>query len=165
MAALAAVLVTLVPLATFLVSVWLLGWQLVSVQTGSMSPTFPVGSLVVLGPLDPADVEVGMAIAFQDPVDPTRLVTHRVVAVAPGAELAFMTRGDANATTDPRPVPARFVRGQALWHVTFLGTVMDWLQWPRSFVLLVVAPSALLVFLELRSRRARRVPPISAAVA
>ena len=149
------VLVVLVPLTTFLVASWLLGWQLASVQTGSMSPTFAVGSLVVVGPVDPADVEVGMAIAFEDPGAPGRLVTHRVVGLAPGAELAFITKGDANATADPRPVPARFIRGRALWHITYLGTVMDWLQWPRSFLLLVVIPSAALLLLEVRARLPR----------
>ena len=151
-------LVLLVPLTIFLVASWLLGWQLVSVQTGSMSPTFGVGSLVVLGPVDPADVEVGMAIAFQDPADAGRLVTHRVVGIAPGSELAFITKGDANATADPAPVPARLVRGRALWHITYLGTVMDWLQWPRSFLLLVVIPSAALLLLEVRARLPRLRP-------
>jgi signal peptidase len=147
------VVALLLPLTIFLVACWLLGWQLATVQTGSMTPTFAVGSLVVVGPVDPADVEVGMAIAFQDPDDATRLIVHRVVAMAPGAELGFVTRGDANATPDPKPVPARFVRGRALWHVTYLGQVMDSLQWPRSFVLLVVAPVLLLAWLEWRTRR------------
>jgi signal peptidase len=152
-------LVLLVPLTIFLVASWLLGWQLVSVQTGSMSPTFEVGSLVVVGPVDPADVEIGMAIAYVDPADPARLVTHRVVGLAPGTQLAFVTRGDANATADPNPVPARLIRGRALWHITYLGTVMDWLQWPRSFLLLVVAPSVLLALSELRSRRTKHLIP------
>jgi signal peptidase len=156
-AALAAVLATLVPLTMFLVSAWLLGWQLMSVQTGSMSPTLAVGSLVVVAPVDPADVEVGMAIAFQDPADPARLITHRVVGLAPGPDLAFITKGDANATGDAMPVPARLVRGRALWHVTYLGTVMDWLQWPRSFVVLVLLPGLLLAAAEIRGRR--RGPP------
>jgi signal peptidase len=157
------VVALLAPLTIFLVASWLLGWQLASVQTGSMSPTFTVGSLVVVGPVDPADVEIGMAIAFQDPADPSRLITHRVVGLAPGADLAFITKGDANAATDPRPVPARYVRGRALWHVTYLGTVMDWLQWPRSFVLLVLIPGVLLALSELRARR--RQPRAQPAIA
>lgn len=99
-----------------------------------------------------------MAIAFQDPADAGRLVTHRVVGIAPGSELAFTTKGDANVTADPVPVPARLVRGRALWHVTYLGTVMDWLQWPRSFLLLVVIPSAALLLLEVRARHPRLRP-------
>jgi signal peptidase len=153
------VVAILLPLTVFLVATWLLGWQLAIVQTGSMAPTFPVGSLVVIGPVDAADVEGGMTVAFQDPADPARLVTHRVVALAPGAELAFVTKGDANATSDPRPVPARYIRGRALWHVTYLGVVMDWLQWPRSFLLLVVAPALWLAVLEVRRRTPGRASP------
>jgi signal peptidase len=150
-ATLAAVLATLLPLTTFLVATWLLGWQLQSVQTGSMSPTFAVGSLLVVGQVDASQVEAGMAITFEDPAAAGKLVTHRVVKVAPGQELAFITKGDANATADVAPVPARLVRGRVLWSVSQLGTVMDWLQWPRSFVLLVLAPTVLLLGLELRA--------------
>lgn len=157
-AALAAVVATLVPLATFLVSVWLLGWQLQRVESGSMSPTFPVGSLLVTAQVDPTDVEVGMPIVFEDPREAGRLVTHRVVGIAPGAGLAFLTRGDANATNDAAPVPASLVRGRVLWHVTLLGTLLDWLQFPRSFVILVLVPGVLLSYLEVRSRRALRSP-------
>lgn len=154
-AALALVVALLLPLSTFLVAAWLLGWQLQSVQTGSMSPTYPIGSLLVVGQIDAADVQPGMAIAFEDPSSPGRIVTHRVEAVAPGTALSFITHGDANATADAVPVPARLVRGRVLWSVTGLGTLMDWLQWPRSFVLLVAVPGAILAWLELRDRRRR----------
>jgi signal peptidase len=155
-AALALVAALLLPLATFLVAAWLLGWQLQSVETGSMSPTYPVGSLLVVGQIDAAAVQPGMAITFEDPGQPGRLVTHRVEQVAPGATLAFVTHGDANATADAVPVPARLVRGRVLWSVTALGTLMGWLQWPRSFVLLVAVPLALLAGLDLRDRRRLR---------
>ncbi len=94
-----------------------------------------------------------MPIVFEDPREPGRIVAHRVVALAPGSNLGFITRGDANATADPVPVPARLVRGHVLWHVTVLGAVLDWLQWPRSFLVLVVLPVALLAAVEWRGRR------------
>ena len=147
------VVVVLLPLATFLAASWLLGWQLMSVLTGSMQPTYPVGSLLVIGQIDAAGVEPGMAIVFEDPRQPGRLVAHRVVGVAPGSELAFVTQGDANASRDPSPVPARMVRGRVLWSVTLLGTAMEWLQWPRSFLVLVLLPLALLAVAEVRARR------------
>ncbi len=143
----------LMPLATFLVGVWLFGGQLQAVLSGSMSPTFPHGSLIVMAPVDPADVEPGMAITFVDPAHPGRLVTHRVVSIAPGTALQFVTQGDANATRDSIPVPARLVRGRVLWHVAHLGTVLDWLQWPRSFAVLVLFPAAVLAVLEWHARR------------
>lgn len=157
------VIAVLLPLATFLVAAWLLGWQLQSVQSGSMAPTYPVGSLLVVGQIDAADVEPGMAIVFEDPGEPGRLVTHRVVGRAGGDSLAFTTRGDANATTDPMPVHARLVRGRVLWSVSSLGSLLDWLQWPRSFVLLVALPTALLLLAEVKALLARARPRVPAS--
>jgi signal peptidase I len=60
------------PLATFLVSLWLKGWQLVTVQSGSMAPTYPIGSLLVVEPIDASEVRVGMGVVFEDPQIPGR---------------------------------------------------------------------------------------------
>ena len=148
--------VVLLPLATFLVAVWLMGAQLQAVLSGSMAPTYPVGSLLVIAPIDASDAQPGMPIAFVDPGTPGRLVTHRVISVITTPSLQLITQGDANATADPLPVPARMVRGRVLWQVAGLGTVLTWLQWPRGFVILVVVPAALLLLLEWRSRRRSR---------
>lgn len=156
------VLSVLLPLSIFLTSSWLAGWQLMSVLTGSMQPTYPVGSLLVIGQIDAADVQAGMAIVFQDPAEPARLVAHRVVGRADGPMLAFITQGDANPARDPDPVPARLVHGRVLWSVTLLGTAMEWLQWPLSFVALVLVPLALLALGEVRSRL-RPQPLVSSA--
>jgi signal peptidase len=128
-----------------------------------MAPTYPVGSLLVTAQIDATDVSVGMPIVFEDPGQSGRLVTHRVVGIAPGAQLSFRTRGDANATDDPAPVPARLVRGRVLWHVTLLGAALDWLQFPRSFLLLVVAPGFALLWLEWRHRGLRHRAPAQPA--
>ena len=146
-------LAVLVPLATFLVATWLLGWQMQSVLSGSMAPTYPVGSLLVVAPLDASDVKPGMAIVFEDPRVRGRVVTHRVVGVAPGETLQFWTQGDANASRDPVPVPARMVRGRVLWQISGVGGLLTLLQWPYSFLALVVAPGLLLIGGELRNRR------------
>jgi signal peptidase len=152
-------LTVLLPLTAFLVSAWLLGWQLQSVQSGSMAPTYPVGSLLVIEPLDASQVELGMPIVFVDPDLPGRLVTHRVIGEVPGDAVAFLTQGDANAVPDPYPVPARLIRGHVLWHVAHVGNFIEFLEWPRSFLLLVVLPASLLAASEVmgRMRRSQRV--------
>jgi len=152
-AALAAVVVSLLlPLATFLVATWLLGWQLQHVLSGSMSPTYPVGSLLVTAQIDASDVRAGMAIVFEDPLEPGHIVTHRAIGPVPEDASAFHTRGDANAVPDPAAVPARLVRGKVLWSVSGLGAVLDWLKWPNGFVLLVGVPGMFLLASELRRR-------------
>lgn len=153
----------LVPLACFLVTSWLLGWKLQPVLSASMEPTYPVGSLLVVEPLDASAVRPGMVITYTDPAEPGRLVTHRVLRPVPGEALAFHTQGDANITPDPLPVPARMVRGKVVRHVSHVGAAVRWLEWPRGFLLLVVGPALGLVLTEVvawRRRRSRRgLPP------
>jgi signal peptidase I len=146
------------PFTTFAVGTWLAGFRLQPVLSASMSPTYPVGSLLVVGPIDAGIVESGMAVTFEDPAEAARTVAHRVVRQAPGEALAFVTRGDANATEDPFPVPARSIRGHVLWSVPSLGTVLDAVAWPRGFLILVVIPGSLLAATERRAwlRRRRR---------
>ena len=155
----ALVVAVLLPLATFLMAVWLLGWQLQVVLSGSMAPTYPVGSLLVVGQIDASEVEPGMAVAFIDPLSPDRIVTHRVIGPAPGETLQFRTQGDANAMPDAAPVPARLIRGRVLWSIPGLGDVLPWLQWPRGFLVLVLVPGALLLLSELQVRRRGAVAP------
>ena len=95
---------------------------------------------------------------------PAGHLVSRMLPRSMATAVAFVTQGDANATRDPFPVPARNVRGHVLWHVSSLGTVMDLLQWPRSFILLVAAPATLLAVGEARSRlrRSRNQGPTSA---
>jgi signal peptidase I len=159
----AAVVSLLLPLATFLVATWLLGWQLQAVLSGSMSPTYPVGSLLVVGQIDASDVRAGMPLVFEDPLEPGRVVTHRVVGPVPDDSAAFRTRGDANAAVDPAAVPARNVRGKVLWSVYGLGAALDWLRWPNGFVLLVGLPAVILAVTEFRRHRAS--PPDDASLA
>jgi signal peptidase len=155
----AASVALLLPLATFLVAAWLLGWQLQSVRSGSMSPTYPVGSLLVTAQIDASDVRAGMPIVFEDPSEPGRIVTHRVLGPVPDDASAFRTKGDANAVADPAPVPARLVRARVLWQVSGLGGIIDWLGWPNGFVLFVVAPALVLAVTELADRRRRGTGP------
>jgi signal peptidase len=150
------VIAVVLPFTTFVVASWLLGWQLQPVLTASMSPTYPVGSLLVVGPVDPSEVRAGMAVTFDDPAKPGRLVTHRVVRVREGDPLFFDTQGDANASPDPFPVPARSIRGRVLWHVPILGYAVDFLGWPRGFILLVVIPAVALGLTEALALRRRR---------
>jgi signal peptidase len=152
----AVLLAVLLPLAVFLVAMLLSGHHLEAVQTGSMQPTYPVGSLLVVEPIDPSDVRVGMPLSFVSP-DTNAFVTHRVVAVLDQPDgLFFRTQGDANATADPSPVPARAVRGRVRWAVPRIGDAMVWFAWPRGFILLVVTPTLILVLAEARDRRRTR---------
>jgi signal peptidase len=73
------------------------------VRSGSMEPTIPTGSMVLVRTVPAAAIRAGDVVAVERP-DRTR-VTHRVVSVEHrGATASLVLRGDANTDPDPEPV-------------------------------------------------------------
>ncbi|ANH37491.1 Signal peptidase I W [Nocardioides dokdonensis FR1436] len=94
-----------------------------TVLTGSMTPAYPAGTLVVVRPLPEEEIGVGTVITFQlRSGDPT-MVTHRVVGVGyDGAgERVFTTQGDSNESADAASVRGVQVRGEVWYAVPWLG--------------------------------------------
>ncbi|MFI7583755.1 signal peptidase I [Kocuria sp. M1N1S27] len=111
-----------------------LGWVPLTVLSGSMEPTVPTGSQVVVQPLegeaDAAGLSTGDVVTFMPHPDDPTLVTHRIVGVAVDGEgrRSFTTRGDANAAPDADPVTATQLRGVVQYHVPWAGhagTLLD----------------------------------------
>jgi signal peptidase len=153
----AVALTVALPLAALFGAAWVGGWRLQAVETSSMDPALPAGSLLVSQDVDPSEVRPGMVVAFVHPDDRARVVSHRVVRVVERREgLFFRTRGDANREVDGHLVPASDVRSRVRWHVPDLGAAVRWLAWPRGFVLLVLVPVALLIAGEVRDLVRRR---------
>lgn len=77
-------------------------YRTLTVLTGSMDPAIPPGSVVIVTPMSPRDIQVGQVLTYQAPIDDRRIVTHRVVAVRDrGMHPVVITKGDANADVDP----------------------------------------------------------------
>jgi signal peptidase I len=135
---------------------FLFGWKFQPIETASMAPRYPAGSLAVVEPIDASGVEPGITIVFEDPGHPGRLVAHRVLKVLPGTALAWQTQGDANAEPDPFPVPARAIGGRVRWAIPALGAVVTAVRGPQAVVLLVGLPLLLFVAFEIRDWRRRK---------
>ena len=143
----------LLPVAVFVIWSVLSGHRLESVRSGSMTPTYSVGSMLVVKSVDPSDVRVGMPLSFVVP-DEGVIETHRVVRVQRNKTgLSFRTKGDANLAADPDLVPASAVRGTVKWSVPHVGEIMLWLRWPRGFLVLVATPLLVLAATEVLARR------------
>ena len=149
-------LVLLTPVAVAGVVLWLMGWRMQPVQSSSMAPLYPRGSLVLVAPIDASEVQPGMVIVFLDPADRSRLIAHRVVAQVPGDVPAFRTRGDANLTDDPYPVFPDAIRGRVRWGVAGLGTVVSAMTSWWGSLLLIGVPAGTLIGTELYDYRRRR---------
>lgn len=125
-----------------------LGWVPLTVLSGSMEPTVPTGSQVVVAPLDGEDDAAGLStgdvVTFMPRPDDPTLVTHRIVGVAVDGEgrRSFTTRGDANAAPDADPVTATQLRGLVKYHVPWAGyaaTLLDAEQKRGGMVLVATA--------------------------
>jgi len=142
--------------AAFLVVPQVLGWKLVTVVSGSMTPTYPVDSALVVKPVDPADVHTGDVIVFVAE-DDRPMVAHRVVAVDTTAgRTAFITKGDANEEPDQTPVLATDVRGRVVAGVPYLGVFVRAVHHPLGFAVLLVVPALALIAQEIVSARRGR---------
>jgi signal peptidase I len=132
-----------------------------TVTTSSMEPALDVGTLVVVRPVAPATVSTGDVMTYQLRSGEPAVVTHRVVGLGTtaGGDRTFVTRGDANAVADPRPVREVQVRGTVWYAVPWIGHVSSLASGQqRQAVGTVVAVgllayAAVLVVRELRARR------------
>ncbi|MDH6676514.1 signal peptidase [Rhodococcus sp. LBL1] len=139
-----------------------------TVLTGSMVPTYPPGTLVVVKPTDAGSLAVGDAITYQWESGKTDVVTHRIVSVQYSAkgELRFTTQGDANRVPDERPVVPEQVRGRVWYSVPYVGYVNNFITGKQRSALLVVVVGGLLIYalsMFISSGRDKRRAPEAAA--
>jgi len=98
-----------------------------TVLTGSMTPTYPPGDVVVVRPTNPRTLHVGQVITFQAVSDVASVTTHRIVAIEYGAHgRRYVTRGDANGANDPKPIAPDQVRGEVWYSVPKVGYLATW---------------------------------------
>jgi signal peptidase len=122
------------------------------VETGSMTPTIPVGSLVVVRHQD--GYAVNDVITFRLENNAEAFVTHRVASIEQDDDinkLLYETKGDANKTVDPEKVPITRVVGRVVWHAPYLGIPMAWVRTQTGFIALIVVPATILIYSELVS--------------
>ena len=91
-----------VVLALLLVGARFIGLNVYSVLSGSMEPTYHVGSLIYVKDVDTDELKAGDVITYM--LDEDTIVTHRIVDVIPDETdpsiIRFQTKGDANDSVD-----------------------------------------------------------------
>ncbi|MEX2292938.1 MAG: signal peptidase I [Acidimicrobiales bacterium] len=124
-------------------------YRTVSVLTGSMQPTMPPGSLLVVVPVEPASLAVGDVITFEAPTVDHPVVTHRIVQVLESGEHPVIrTQGDANDAPDAWV--ARISEAPA-WRVAMVvpqaGRAISFLRGPLPRTLAIYVTPLLILLL------------------
>ena len=96
-----AIIIALVPM--------IVGFRPVVVLSGSMEPTYPVGSVIYYKALAYKDISIGDAITFK--IGGGALATHRVIEKDDTLK-EFRTKGDNNPTEDTNPIEYTNVVGK-----------------------------------------------------
>ena len=126
----------------------LLGLQAFVVQSGSMEPACPVGSLVYVGPAEAAELRVGDIITFD--LGSGIRGTHRIVEIGEHEGTpAFVTKGDANEHIDAGLVLPESIIGRVVFTVPYLGFAAAFLQQPSALYVKVAAVAGVMLLLVL----------------
>ena len=146
-----AVLVLTFLFAFLVAGIRLFGLDPYTVLSGSMEPTYHVGSVIYVKDTSIAELEVDMPITYT--LENGVVVTHRIVEVLVDENdpnnVKYMVKGDANDDIDNTPIPFDDVIGRPVFSIPYFGYVCNFVQNPPgTFIVIgVLALVVLLVFL------------------
>lgn len=123
-------------------------YKVMMVLSGSMEPSIGTGSLVIVKPAD--SYKIGDVITFQARGD-LESTTHRIeeIRVVGGVPL-YTTKGDANNASDRTEVSGNDVIGKVLFHIPYLGYVVNFIQKPIGFLMAIIIPALIIIGDEIR---------------
>lgn len=113
--------------AVLLVGVRIFGLKPYTVLSGSMEPTYHVGSLIYVKDVKPEDLEIGDSITYI--INGNTVVTHRIIDITgEDGNIKFHTKGDNNDVADGEPVPAANIIGKPVFTIPLLGYIAYFVQ-------------------------------------
>ncbi len=118
--------------------------QLKTVLSGSMSPEFNAGDVIVISQVSWDDIKVGDVITFRTG---KTLTTHRVVEVLNGS---FRTKGDANEDPDAGQVDVNSVVGRHVFTIPYMGYLGVFVRTPLGFSILILLPGLFIIISEIK---------------
>ncbi|MBS4192182.1 signal peptidase I [Bacillus sp. FJAT-49705] len=126
----------------------IMGYQLKTVLSGSMEPTFLTGSVIAVKPLEKDEkrnLKKGNVITFV--ASDEKLITHRIMGVTTSGEhVMYETKGDNNQAADMNPVLSENV--QAIYTgftIPYIGYFIDFAQSKEGSAILLIGPGILLL--------------------
>jgi signal peptidase len=118
-------------------------YKVMMVLSGSMEPDIKIGSLVIVKPA--LDYKIGEVITFKKKtdLDPT---THRIEEIrVAGGEMLYTTKGDANNASDRSEASKSDIIGKVLFDIPYLGYVINFIQKPFGFLLMIIIPAFIII--------------------
>lgn len=147
------VLWALLGLLTFLITIYIIEpskpFNLYVVESGSMEPAIPTGSVVITIPLKKDQyIFNDQVISFQKPQSNNALILHRIYRVT---DSGIITKGDHNQNVDPWYLNNSLITGVYSTHIPFLGYIPLFFRSPFLFALMLTMPLAIILLIIYRA--------------
>lgn len=126
------------------------GYSFLKVATGSMEPTIPTESLIIVKKTDPSEIKVGDIICFysSDPKIEGLPNTHRVIEISiENGKCVFTTQGDASEIPDEYKVAGDKLVGKFQKSIQ-AKKILDILHSKYFFFFALLIPLCVVVFFE-----------------
>lgn len=123
-----------------------LGYQLKTVLSGSMEPTFMTGSIIAVKPVVNSDsLKKNDIITFKE--SEQQIITHRIIGVKKnGNQTLYITKGDNNNAKDINPVLSQNVVAKySGFTIPYVGYFIDYAKSKNGMALLLILPGILLL--------------------
>jgi len=121
-----------------------------TVLTGSMTPSYPAGTLVIVKPMDAQQIRIGDVVTYQITSNQPAVVTHRVIQIieptTSAGTVSFITKGDANSLPDASPVKPVQVRGVVWYAVPYIGWVNNIVNGDARNVIIPIVVGGLFLY-------------------
>lgn len=158
--------ITLIFILTFLLMVFFVycsmtnrmptvfGYHMLRVVTGSMDPTYPEGSYIVVKSIDTDKLKVGEVISFysRDEAIAGQVNTHRIKEIKNNnGTKSFVTKGDANPTQDPVEVQPEDIVGKVIAHANIIDGIGKAIRNPWVYLIIVIIPLSVRFIIELKN--------------
>lgn len=127
----------------------LLKFKIFIVLSGSMSPEFEPGSIVLVKDVAPDSIAKGDILTFRPSIGSKNIVTHRVHSINNEDGIEITTKGDANEVQDPQPIYPENVIGKVFMSVPYLGFVLNFAGTKYGFYSLIILPCLALIIYEI----------------
>jgi signal peptidase len=133
----------------------LFGCRFYYVTTGSMDPTIPPGSIIIVRKPEAA-YKTGDIISYvsRDKSIYGKVNTHRIVEIIQDdGQSSYITKGDANSAADELAVPLSDVIGRVIWssgYIPVIGWLLDFLGTRLGFLMIILLPVLLITAASIR---------------
>lgn len=130
------------------------GFSFVELVSGSMSPVYEKGDIVIAKNVSSQDVEMGDVIIFvsSDPIIEGHLNCHRVIGIDfdENGKRFFTTKGDANSTADRYPVYDSDVVAKVIAGARWLSKIISLLKSGWGYFIIIMIPILTVLVISLK---------------